>query len=143
VKYFVPILFFLSLCSCTVGPRPLMVGKDVCDFCKMPVADAKFGGEIITVKGKLYKFDDLGCMIHFRKNGLGTNETIHKIFPINYLNCQKFIDVNQSVFLISENFRTPMNSGIAAFVSQQEATPFLKDFPGEILTWDQLQQKSK
>jgi len=109
----------------------------------MPVADEKFGGEIITVKGKLYKFDDMGCMIHFMKNGLSVNETINKIFPINYVNCRKFIDVNQSVFLVSANFRTPMNSNIAAFESQQEASPFLKNFPGEILTWDQLQQKTK
>ena len=143
MKYFVQILLLLFLCSCSIGPRPLLGGEDVCDFCKMPVADEKFGGEIITVKGKLYKFDDMGCMIHFMKNGLSVNETINKIFPINYVNCRKFIDVNQSVFLVSANFRTPMNSNIAAFESQQEASPFLKNFPGEILTWDQLQQKTK
>ena len=31
--------------------------------------DPKFGGEVITKKGKIYKFDDLHCMVSFLKSG--------------------------------------------------------------------------
>lgn len=109
----------------------------------MPVADAKFGAEIITVKGKLYKFDDIGCMINFLKIGLGADERTKNILAVNYTGKQYFLDVNKSFFLLSENLRSPMNSGIAAFESNSEAATFLKEFPGEILTWNQLQQKFK
>ena len=33
--------------------------------CKMTLVDKKFGAEVVTKKGKVYKFDDLNCMIKF------------------------------------------------------------------------------
>jgi len=134
------ILFFSS---CSTGPLPLVPGKDACTFCQMPVADTRFGAEIITAKGKLYKFDDIGCMSHFLKNGLSANEKIQNIFVVSYLHRQNFVEVSKSFFLKSVDVHSPMNSGIAAFESLNEATPLLKDFPGEILSWDELQQKLK
>jgi copper chaperone NosL len=142
MKYFAWLLCLTLFCSCNTDPRPLVIGKDECDFCKMPVVNTKFGAELITQKGKLYKFDDMICMMNFLENTMQKKQIIKNIFPVNYTNNQKFTDINQSVFLVSQNFRTPMNSGIAAFETQQEATLFLKDFPGKIITWDQLQQKN-
>jgi copper chaperone NosL len=133
----------LLLICCTTRPQPIEVGKDVCSFCKMPVADPKFGAEIITEKGKLYKFDDIGCMNHYLKNGLRENEKIKNIYVVSYAHNQKFSDVNKSFFLNSERIHTPMNSETAAFESQSDAAAFSKDFPGEILSWDQLQSKLK
>jgi copper chaperone NosL len=143
MKYVIPILCALFSISCSSEPQPLAVGKDECYFCKMPYADTKFGAEIITVKRKLYKFDDTGCLINFLKMGFGANEKIKSIFTIDYANNQKLSDVNTSVFIINEKIQTPMNSGIAAFASHDEAETFLKEFPGEILTWQQLQLKLK
>lgn len=135
------ILFFVFFISCNTQPQPLVVGKDECFFCKMPVADTKFGAEIITVKGKLYKFDDIGCTINFLKNGFAAGEKAKNIFTVNYANEHNFLDVNKSFFLMSENLHSPMNSGVAAFVSRSEAETFIKEFPGKIFTWIQLQQK--
>jgi copper chaperone NosL len=143
MKNIISIFFILFFISCSTEPQPLVVGKDECYFCKMPVADTKFGAEIITVKGKLYKFDDAGCIINFLKIGLSPDEKIKNIFTVSYSTNQKFLDVSKSFFLMSENFRTPMNSGIASFETRNEAEAFLKKFPGEILTWNQLQQKLK
>jgi copper chaperone NosL len=137
------ILFIPFLFSCNTKPQPLVIGKDECYFCKMPVADTKFGAEIITEKGKLYKFDDTGCLINYLKIGLGANEKIKNLLNVDYTSNQNFLNVNTSVFLVSEKFHTPMNSGIAGFSSRIKAEIFLKDFPGEILTWQQLQSKLK
>ncbi|NJO25793.1 MAG: hypothetical protein HC867_08590 [Bacteroidia bacterium] len=35
----------------------------------MGMADFRFGGEVITKKGRIYKFDDMRCMIDFLKSG--------------------------------------------------------------------------
>ncbi len=133
------ILIFLA--SCATEPQPLTAGKDACNFCQMPVADTRFGAEIITGKGKLYKFDDVGCMNNFRKNSLNSTEKITHMYAVIYTDSQKLLEVNQAIFLKSPALHTPMNSGVAAFESQDIATSFLQNFPGEILTWDQLQQK--
>lgn len=141
MKYLLSILFLLLFISCKRAPQALVIGKDECCFCKMPVGDLKFGAEIITKKGKLYKFDDIGCMIDFLKTGFSVDERVGTMFSVNYTSNQSFLDVNKSFFLRSGKLRTPMNSGIAAFESRNQAEGFLKEFPGEILTWNQLQQK--
>lgn len=143
MKNLITIILLLLFISCDTAPQPLVVGKDECYYCKMPVADKKFGAEIITVKGKLYKFDDMGCMINFLKTEWVVDEKIGSIYTVSFTTNDKLLDLNKSVFLMSACFRTPMNSGIAAFESRNEVAVFLKEFPGEILTWNQLQQKLK
>ena len=138
MKVWSPVIFILVLISCNTEPQPLVVGKDECFYCKMPFVDAKFGAEVITAKGKIYKFDDMGCLINFLKEGLGSEEKVNKVLAVNYANNQKLMDVNTSVFLRNADLHTPMNSGIAAFESSDQAKSFLKDFPSEILIWQQL-----
>ncbi len=45
------------------GAEPIKLNTDGCEFCKMKIADGKFGAEIITAKGRIYKFDDMHCII--------------------------------------------------------------------------------
>jgi len=138
MKNIILILFTLII-SCSTGPQPLMVGKDECFYCKMPVAEKKFGAEIITEKGKCYKFDDVGCMINFMKYNFSTNEKAKNILTVNYADHQQFLNVNDCVFLKSVVLHSPMNSGIAAFESTNEVQRFLREFPGSVLSWNQLQ----
>lgn len=44
------------------GPEKINFGKDQCELCKMGIEDPKFATELITEKGRIYKFDDLNCM---------------------------------------------------------------------------------
>lgn len=132
---YISLIFFLI--SCSTKPEPIVAGKDVCSYCKMPVADTRFGGEIITEKGKIYKFDDIGCMIHFLTEGIN-NEKAKQILSLNYLNNQELIDVYQSSFLISSELHTPMNSDAASFKTKKEAEEYIEKFPGKILSWDEL-----
>ena len=134
------VLFFIS---CDTKPQPLIAGKDDCSFCKMPVADTKFGGEIITSKGKIYKFDDVICMIHFMNAGLKPNEKIKNIFAVSYTNNIKLMDVEQTFFLVSSQFHTSMNSGTACFESLKDAETYQENFPGNILSWREVQQTLK
>lgn len=143
MKFIISFLFLLTIISCTTEPQPLVAGKDECYYCKMRIADTKFGAEIITAKGKLYKFDDIKCMIDFMNSELLSDEKIKNLYAVNYINSQVLLNVNEATFLKSSNLRSPMNSGIAAFGSLTESESFTNDFPGEILTWQQLQQKLK
>ena len=59
------ILALALFLSCNTEPVPLRYGKDACHLCKMTLMDKKFGGELVTGKGKVYKFDDVNCMINF------------------------------------------------------------------------------
>ena len=135
---FVSLIFIFT--SCDTQPEPLITGKDVCSSCKMPVADIKFGAEIITEKGKVYKFDDVICLLNFMNKGISSKEKIKNILAVNYSINQKLMNVNESFFLVSSQFRTPMNSGVACFESRKEAESHQTNFPGKILNWQELNQ---
>jgi copper chaperone NosL len=129
------VIFFFS--SCTAQPEPFRYGKDVCDFCKMGIVDPKFGGELVTKKGKVYKFDDLNCMINYLKTGaLKDAELSHKLV-INYNKQNDFLNVEESFFVVNPDFKTPMGSNTAGFASKPEADKTLTPTAKQ-LRWDEL-----
>lgn len=130
------LLLFFS--SCSVKPEPINYGKDFCDFCKMGIADPKFGGEIVTKKGKIYKFDDLHCLSGFLKSGIIEDKKISQKLVVDFQKQNGFIDVNKAFFLISPALRTPMGGHAAAFTSQEEAKKFTVNDQDKITNWDDL-----
>ncbi|MCB0668958.1 MAG: hypothetical protein KDC80_24205 [Saprospiraceae bacterium] len=49
--------------SCRISPGEINYGKDQCSACKMIISDSRFGAELVTKKGKIYKFDAIECMV--------------------------------------------------------------------------------
>src|SRR5690606_41500698 len=62
------VVLLLVLTSCNVGPQAIDYGKDGCHFCKMTIVDKLHAAEIVTNKGKIYKFDASECMINFMED---------------------------------------------------------------------------
>lgn len=127
-----------SLASCSAQPEPLKLGEDVCHLCKMGIADAKFGSEVITKKGKVFKFDDIGCMIKFMKAGGVEQKDIKQTVVINYDKQNDFIATDKAVFVIGGSIKSPMNFNIAAFT---DATAAAKIPEGNTLNWNEVYQK--
>src|SRR6185436_10723719 len=91
-------LFAISLLSCNVKPEPLTMGKDACYTCKMTLMDNKFGAEIVTKKGKIYKFDDLNCMINFNNSGYEPKENIEQRLVVDFTQTDKLIDATKTYY---------------------------------------------
>ena len=134
-------LLLFSITSCSNKPQPFNYGKDVCDHCKMTIIDPKFGGEIITKKGKVYKFDDAICMVDFLKNGDLKEDDVSQKLVINFQKQNEFVAVNSAYFLVSPDLKTPMGGNAGAFTSQQEAEQTKATFNGDILNWTSLIDK--
>ncbi|PWT70680.1 MAG: hypothetical protein C5B59_19955 [Bacteroidetes bacterium] len=49
--------------SCSAAPQPILTGKDNCAYCTMMVTDLRFTSELVTQKGRIFKFDDSHCLI--------------------------------------------------------------------------------
>lgn len=133
----------ISISSCKAQPQPFTVGKDDCHVCKMGIADLKFGGEILTKKGKVYKFDDVGCMMNFLNSGTLDDKEISQKLIIDYNKPNTFLSAEKTYFLASENLKSPMRSNIAGFVSKDEAQKAQSEKKGEIVTWNELLVKTK
>ncbi|MEO6611649.1 MAG: nitrous oxide reductase accessory protein NosL [Chitinophagaceae bacterium] len=137
------LMLSLVLGSCAAKTEPFNYGKDNCHFCKMGIIDPKFGGEIVTKKSKVFKFDDMICMIRFLKAGTLKEEEIGKKMVINYEKENDFLDVSSSFFLVSPGLKSPMGSNAAAFTSWQAAEKINADKQGQLLSWEELNNNIK
>jgi copper chaperone NosL len=126
------------LMSCKSGPEPFALGKDNCADCKMTIMDPKFGGEIITKKGRVYKFDDVHCMKNFLSKGtVKETETAQTVF-IDHENNKNFLDVKSSFFVISPQLKSPMNSNAACFSTKETAQKKAIELSGSVKSWMDL-----
>jgi copper chaperone NosL len=133
----------LIIASCSPKTEPFKYGKDNCYFCKMGIIDPKFGGEVVTKKSKVYKFDDVICMARFLQSGTLKEEEIAKKVIINFEKENDFLDVSKAIFWVSPELRSPMGSNAAAFSTQQAAANMKGDKEGQLATWDELYKKVK
>lgn len=136
-------LVAVFLMSCNVNPEPLNMGKDACYTCKMTLMDNKFGAEIVTKKGKIYKFDDLNCMINFNKSGYESEENVEHRLVVDFTQPDKWIDAAKAFYVKSPKINTPMGSQVAAFEKKQDLEKFNAEMPGTALTWNELVKQFK
>ena len=131
------VLVFL-ISSCNTKPQPFAYGKDICDDCKMTIMDPRFGGEVITKKGKIYKFDDSHCMVHFLKANNFKEADISQAVFIDYENQTNFLNVNTAFFVVSPELKSPMNGNAAALSSKKAAEEKAASISGTVNTWEEL-----
>ncbi len=142
IKSAIGIFLAVSFFSCASHPEPFVLGKDQCYHCKMAVVDLKYGGEIITDKGKVYKFDDLGCMINFiQADDVGASK-MKQILVMDYSKSNELIDVKSAWFVVGESIHTPMNSHLIGFADNNAAQKFKKQNNGEVKEWVEILQKN-
>jgi copper chaperone NosL len=135
------VLFLFS--GCKAQPEPFKYGTDECFMCKMAIVDEKFGSELVTKKGKVYKFDDIGCMVWQLETGSPAAKDLAHTVVINFEKKNDFLDVHKTFFVLSDEIRSPMNFRTAAFASRESAEKFLQGKKGEILNWEEIYKKFK
>lgn len=134
-----PIL--ISISSCNVQPEPFKLGTDVCYMCKMGIVDLKFGSQIITKKGKVYKFDDIGCMIRLLKSGTFDSNAIKTMVVADFSHPNTFIPVDQSTFVSGQEIKSPMNFNLAAYTKESDANRNFENSAIKFYNWNVIYQQ--
>jgi copper chaperone NosL len=132
-------LIIFLLCSCSTSPEPLQFGKDGCHACKMTLMDNRFGGEVVTRKGKVYKFDDLNCMAGFLKSGEVSESDAKHILVVDFANPASLIDATHAVLVSSPEIKSPMAGNTAAFSDKSAAERLNAEWQGTFINWSQVQ----
>jgi len=128
----------LTLMSCEANPQPIVIGKDACDFCRMTISDSRFGGELITAKGRVYKFDDMHCLLSFYHSKSMSNDADVGIWLSDGSRPGTLIPEKQSLFLKTDSLRSPMGGNVAAFASRSSLDSVRQSLGGEMVTWKEL-----
>lgn len=135
------LLLGLTLASCgNKGPEAIALNKDKCDFCKMTIADGRFAAELLTEKGRIYKFDDVSCLSAYSLEN--TNPKVAKNWVSDYENLGKLIEAESAFYIQSEQIKSPMGGNTAAFENKDKALNLASGFQTHVLNWDQIQNKN-
>lgn len=124
--------------SCQTEPVKFNVGKDNCQFCRMAIMDTRFGGQILSKKGKVFLFDDMHCMAAFLKEGTLKEKEIDKKLTVLFDRPNEFQDLSAAWFMISEQNKSPMGSNAAAYSTKEKADRSSKEKKGKLLSGDEL-----
>ncbi len=124
--------------SCSVGAEALKYGSDNCFSCKMTISDQRFGAEIITKKGRVYKFDDSFCMLAYLKTNILTTGEIKKMYITNFSGNHQLLDVEQALILQSATLRAPMGGNLAATDQIDSINKIKNQFPGNQIIWAEI-----
>jgi copper chaperone NosL len=127
----------LLLPGCENGPQAIDFGKDACAECNMTLVDKRFGAEFVTGKGRVFKFDDVNCMVGFIKREPHAGDTAARRFIVAFNDGGALVEADQLVFVKHKALRTPMRSHVAAFRDKESAQATLDGLGegGNFLTW--------
>ena len=131
------ILFLASIVACNPEVEPISFGNDDCSFCKMTIVDQRYGAELLTTKGKIFKYDAIECMINAMcDNAHNEAKNLHSAYFIDFSNPGTLININDSKVLYTKNLPSPMGAYLTGFKTNEEALEFLDDYDGKIFAWD-------
>jgi copper chaperone NosL len=124
--------------SCSAGPVPIITGKDNCQFCKMTISDNRFGAEILTNKGKTYKFDDVQCAISFLREQQEIKNSLKEIYFTDFSDPHSLIPSGSAFILKSEKLQAPMGGFYSAFKSMENLNKVKQEFQGSVTNWKEM-----
>jgi len=129
----------LVFSSCSIEQEKINYGNEACHFCKMTIVDKQHAAEVVTAKGKVFKYDAIECMINDLKQKEGTN--IALLLINDFAEPGKLIDANTATYLISKQIKSPMGAFLSGFKSKKEAAKTQEEFGGFIYTWAEVQDQ--
>lgn len=130
-------LFSLGLFSCgNTEAVPISLNTDQCEHCKMSISDGKFGAEVITQKGRVYKFDDLFCMLEYTKSNPET--AIKTYYVHDYMQDNVLIPAQTAFYIKNGDINSPMRGNTAAFSNPEEADRNAMELNAEKTDWETI-----
>ena len=131
-------LFLLTLIACSNRPEPISYGEDECEFCKMMIMDKRYGAEMVTDKGKIYKFDSIECLVGYIDNKKLDKSNYSSVWVGNYSNPGNLIDAQKALYLKNDEIRSPMGLNVLAVETQDQFDIIYEYRAGDKLEWDNL-----
>jgi copper chaperone NosL len=129
-------IVFLSACA-NHKPEPIQLNTDNCDYCKMTISNIRFATELLTEKGRVYKFDDMACLLNYRKENSNPKGSC---YISDFIAPNALLKADSLFYISGENVSSPMGGNIAAFNNSDSAAVYLGKFAAVATNWQSLNQ---
>lgn len=136
------LLLSLLFTACNVSPKPIEYGTDACHFCDMTIVDKQHASQLVTAKGKAYKFDAIECMVHSLQDEFKETEMAHQLVA-NFNEPGNLMDAANASYLVSEKLQSPMGANLSAFLDKESGKKAQQEYTGETYTWKEIQDHLK
>ena len=130
------LILAVSFNSCQNNPEPISYGQDDCAHCRMVISDQKFGGELITQKGKLYKFDSIECLAAYYRS-LNVKD-VQSMWTIDFSNPGLWVKADVAYYLRSKNIPSPMGMFLSSYASRVTSEEMKTQMDGDLLNWQEV-----
>lgn len=130
------VLLFAAACGAR-GPEPIAYGVDACGYCRMQIADPRFGAELVTNKGRTVKFDSIECLVAYYKQAAGAHD-VASVWVSDLRHPGTLIDATQARFVDLGPGKAPMGRGWAAVADSSGAVAIGFTDPSAIKRWADL-----
>ncbi|MEH7525460.1 nitrous oxide reductase accessory protein NosL [Bacillus sp. JJ1503] len=130
----------ISLTACsnkTAAPVEIKANEEDCDACHMGIEDLHSAAQIILEDGEPKLFDDIGCMVVYMQE----HQPKYEAAFVHDFDSEEWISFDNSTFVQNQNIHSPMNYGIAAYETEQQASDMQKEQGGEIYSSKELLEK--
>jgi copper chaperone NosL len=137
------VLSLMVLAACGKAeyePQAINEETDRCAICNMAIADGPFATQIITTDGRVFKFDDIGCMHEWMaENG---TDSIGAALVRDY-HSKYWLKMEEAVYVYDRSFQTPMAYGVLSFAKEEDARAFIDEQgKGTLMKADELADHS-
>jgi len=122
------------------GPRAIAYGEEVCRHCHMTVADPRFSAELVTLKGRVYVFDDIACLATFAAGATVAATDVHSLWVHDFLQPDSLLDARTAVYVRVDSLHSPMGSRLVALRAGPEAERLRARLGGRLLGWDEIER---
>ncbi len=135
------ILFLVLLFTgCEIKPQKINYGSDNCQYCNMTIVDRQHASQVVTDKGRAYKFDAIECMLNYQTEN--TDQSVAIYLVNDFKSPGELIDATTATYLISPEIASPMGANLSAFNSEEKAQKTKTENSGKLYNWEALKNLS-
>jgi copper chaperone NosL len=128
-----------TLLACEIKPAEINYGADGCSFCTMTIVDNQHAAQLVSDKGKVFKYDAIECMLNDLK-ARSENE-IGMLLVNDYNTPGELVNALEATYLISESIPSPMGAFLSAGVDSGQMASLKEVGGGDLYTWTSLKKK--
>jgi len=132
-------IFMAFLNACKPSPQQIYYGSDACHYCSMTIVDKQHASQIVTKKGKAFKYDAIECMLNSFSENFNEDEIAFYLVA-NFNEPGKLIDAIPAHYLVSDQIQSPMGANLSAFENEKAAQTATEKYAGQLFSWEEIRR---
>lgn len=133
------VLMTILFISCEPSVQAINYGQDGCSYCRMTIIEEHYGSELLTSKGKAYKFDSIECLAAFVIKDQVPSDKIHGVYFTDFEDAGNLYPLSEMIFVQASKLKSPMGLNLSAYRNQKTADDVALLYFGETMGWKQVQ----